>query len=159
MKRTKVWLGLFLIFFSGLAIGVAGSSFLMKEHLKGFARGGPGRMNRFFITKVTRDLDLTEKQRDKIHQIIEQDRDRVRSLSSAFGDSMKTITERQLDQIKVHLDPAQREQVDENVKRFHERLDHLKRERPGKDRRRRDKRPHREHRDSLPKKKNEPGED
>ncbi|MBN1165096.1 MAG: hypothetical protein JXB45_10995 [Candidatus Krumholzibacteriota bacterium] len=132
MKRKKLWLGLFLIFISGMIIGIAGSSILVRRHLKDFVRGGPPRLNRMIILEVTRDLELSEPQSREIERIMEESRPLMDKLVSAFGDSMRTLTTAQIDSIKKVLTEEQRKDVDKKLEEVQQRLSRLKDRHPGK---------------------------
>lgn len=117
-KNTRMWIGFLLIFLFGAAVGISGTTYFVRNHIKGFIEGGPPAVNQRIIFRILHDIDLTESQREKIDEIMLEYRPEVIETSREFGISMREITSRQIESIKEVLTPEQREIMEEKVAEF-----------------------------------------
>jgi Spy/CpxP family protein refolding chaperone len=121
MKRTvKMWISFSLIFLFGAAVGISSTAYFVRSHIKGFMKGGPPEVHTRIIRRAVRDLELDQRQRDRIDEIIRESRPEIKEISLEFGASMREITDRQIEQIKEVLTPEQSEIVEERMNRFRE---------------------------------------
>jgi hypothetical protein len=116
--NSKIWISFILIFLFGAAVGVGGTAFFVRSHIKSFMEGGPPAVNRRIIRKTLRGLELTESQRREVDRIILQYRPEVESSSREFGRTMRELTDLQLERIAEVLNEEQREIFDERIARF-----------------------------------------
>ena len=122
-SRTRIWIGMVLLFISGLAIGFFGAGMTMRKNVRRFVDKGPAHMNERIVRRALRDMDLTDEQRATIEAIVEETTPELRRLSDSFGDSLKSIATAQFDSIKTVLDEDQVEVLEERMKRMRERFD------------------------------------
>lgn len=123
-RKTKIWISFIFVFLLGAALGITGTSYYVKSHIRDFVEGGPPRANRRIIMQVVRDMDLTESQREEIDQIISDYRPEIEALSREFGVSIREITDRQFKEVKEELTPEQRKILEQRVAELKE---HFKR--------------------------------
>ncbi len=141
MKNMRVWSGLLLIFVVGVIIGVLTSTIVIRQHLRGFMKGGPARATHHIALRLIEGLDLTEAQRERIDGIIEETAPGIEKLSAEFFESMKARTDEQISMIREVLDDAQKAEFDRRRLDMEERFKRVRGERgrrrpglPGEDR-------------------------
>lgn len=120
MKNFKIWSGMTLIFFSGAVIGVIISTFIIRNHVIGFMKGGPPKANRWIIMKITCGLDLSVDQQTQIDVILENNRSEIEKLSDDFQKSTEAFFNSQTIQIRKVLTEEQKKEFDERAAEIHE---------------------------------------
>lgn len=105
--KTRIWIGMVLLFLSGIAVGFFGSGLIIRKHVREFVERGPAHMNARVVHHALRGMELTDEQRTEVDMIIEGTMPEINRLSSEFGDSIETVAARQFDSIKALLDEEQ----------------------------------------------------
>jgi len=113
--KTRIWIGMVLLFLSGLAIGFFGSGMIIRKHVREFVERGPAHMNARVVHHALRGMELTDEQRSAVDGIIEETMPEMNRLSSEFGDSIETAAGRQFDSIKALLDEQQVKVLEERM--------------------------------------------
>jgi len=115
--KTRIWIGMVLLFLSGIAVGFFGSGMIIRKHVREFVERGPAHMN---ARVVLRGMELTDEQRTSVDDIIEETMPKMNRLSSEFGDSIETVAARQFDSIKALLDKEQVKVLEERMEEIRE---------------------------------------
>ncbi len=118
--RTRIWIGMVLLFLSGIAVGFFGSGMIIRKHVREFVERGPAHMNARVVHHALRGMDLTDEQRTSVDDIIEKTMPEMDRLSSEFGDSIETVAARQFDSIKALLDKEQVKVLEERMEEIRE---------------------------------------
>jgi hypothetical protein len=101
--KTRIWIGMALLFISGIAVGFFGSGLIIKRHVREFVDRGPAFVNARIVDRLLEDMDITDDQRTEIDSIVERTTPRMKRLATEFGDSMEALVTSQLDSIKTVL--------------------------------------------------------
>ena len=120
--KTRIWIGMVLLFISGIAVGFFGSGLVMRKHVREFVQKGPSHMNARIVGRAIRGMDLTDEQRAKIDAIVEEASPEMRRLSSEFGDSLETLATTQFDNIKALLDEEQAKILEQRMEEIRKRI-------------------------------------
>ncbi len=118
--KTRIWIGMVLLFLSGIAVGFFGSGLIIRKHVKEFIERGPAHMNARVVHHALRGMDLTDEQHTEVDRIIEETMPEMNRLSSEFGDSLETAATRQFDRIKALLDEEQVKVLEERMEEIRE---------------------------------------
>jgi hypothetical protein len=121
--KTRIWIGMVLLFASGIAVGFAGSGLILRRQVREFVARGPEHMNTRIVAHAIRGMELSEDQRAAIDSIVEETTPEMRKLSVEFGDTMETLATRQFDRIKEVLDEEQGEILEKRMERFRKRIE------------------------------------
>ena len=118
--KTRIWIGMVLLFISGIAVGFFGSGIIIKKHVREFVERGPAHMNARVVHHALRGMELTDEQRIAVDDIIEETMPEMNRLSSEFGDSIETLASKQFDNIKILLDEEQVKVLEERMEEIRE---------------------------------------
>ena len=121
--KTRIWIGMVLLFISGLAIGFFGAGMMMRKNVRRFVDKGPSHMNERIVRHALRGIELTGDQRAAIDGIIDETTPELRRISTAFGDALETIARDQFDRIRAVLDDQQVMVLEERMERIQARFD------------------------------------
>jgi hypothetical protein len=138
--KTRIWLGMVLLFLAGAAVGFTTSGLVMRRHFRGIMRGGMRGMNARIIRDITRDLELTGDQRRQIMMIVEETTPVMDQMGKDFRNSMEEVSREQIERIKALLDDEQKRAVDERMEKIRKRIEMMEqgrrkpRHRPRRDR-------------------------
>lgn len=121
-RKTRIWISFVLIFLFGVAVGITGTNIYVRSHIHDFIRGGAPAAHTRVIRRILHDMDLSDAQRDRIEEIMDDSRPEIEELAGNFGDSMREITEELLDRIREVLKPEQREMLDRRIEEFQKRF-------------------------------------
>jgi Spy/CpxP family protein refolding chaperone len=120
--KTRIWIGMALIFISGIAIGFFGAGAMMRKNVRRFMQKGPAHMNARVVRHAIRGMELTDAQRAEIDSIMTETTPELRRLSTSFADSLETVATGQFDRIKAVLDEEQVKVLEERIQRFRDRF-------------------------------------
>ncbi len=118
--KTRIWIGMILLFISGIAVGFFGSGMIIRKHVREFVERGPAHMNARVVHHALRGMDLTNEQRAAVDDIIEETMPELTRLSSEFGDSIETAATRQFDSIKALLNEEQVKVLEDRIEEIRE---------------------------------------
>jgi Spy/CpxP family protein refolding chaperone len=120
MKRWKVWLGVAVIFVSGLVIGSLGTGLVVGLGVKRMVRrvtaGDTSVLTKVVMMKMRRDLRLTREQRRQIRPMVAAAIDRIRRLHDTLRPKIKQEIAKAATEISRHLTPKQRRRLQERLK-------------------------------------------
>ncbi len=102
MNKLKVWMGIVLVFAVGALAGSLATGLYFKHRIGRFAEGRRPPVKALLLKKLSHQLDLTEKQRVEIEEILEElhvklnelRRNRRPELEKAFDHSFGLIQEK-----------------------------------------------------------------
>ena len=120
--KTRIWIGMILLFISGVAVGFFGSGLVIRKHVREFVRKGPAHMNARVVGHAIQGMELTDEQRAKIETIVADATPEMKRLSTEFGDSLETLATAQFDSIKALLDEEQVKVLDQRMEEIRERM-------------------------------------
>ncbi len=127
MAKWKIWVGLLVLFVSGVLIGSIGTRMYVRHQITGvFSRERPAVRN-LFMRRLTRELDLTREQRQEVEQIASRAAEKFHKIHTRHRSEVQTVFDESAEEIKKHLSPAQQERFDEfrtRMKERHERWKH-----------------------------------
>jgi hypothetical protein len=115
MNKTKLTLGVILIFILG---GLAGALSLQLYHRHDL-RGGPPRHASlservdFIMERLADDLDLTADQVSQVRPLVETAEKAVSELRDRIGPEIRRIHDEGFEAIRQKLDPRQQKKLDE----------------------------------------------
>ncbi len=120
MKRWKVWLGVAVIFVSGLAIGSLGTGLVIGLGVKRMVRrvtaGDTSIITRVVMMKMRRDLRLSREQRREIRPVVAAAIDRIRRLHDTLRPKIEREIAKAVTVINRHLTPKQQRRLSDRLK-------------------------------------------
>lgn len=120
--KTRIWIGMVLLFISGIAVGFFGSGLVIRKQVREFVQKGPAHMNSRVVRRAIHGMDLTDEQRAKIDAIVEEATPEMSRLSTEFGDSLETLATVQFDSIKTVLNEDQVKVLEERIIEIRKRM-------------------------------------
>ena len=72
MNKSKIWIGLLVLFLSGVLIGSVGTRIYIRHKISGIFAGERPVIRDLFFRRLTRQLDLTAEQKEEIEQIADR---------------------------------------------------------------------------------------
>lgn len=111
-----MFVGLILVFLLGVAAGSLGDRFLHKQRFE-HMRKDPATRKAFFLKKLSKKLNLTEEQRRTFEPILDQIEKRSREHRMQELSQMKEIIDDGFSQMREHLTPEQKKNLDEMQKK------------------------------------------
>ena len=120
--KTRIWIGMVLLFISGVAVGFFGSGLVIRKHVRDFVQRGPAHMNARVVGHAIRGMELTGEQRAQIEAIVEETAPEMKRMSSEFGDSLETLATAQFERIKAVLDEEQVKVLEKRMEEIRKRM-------------------------------------
>lgn len=119
MKRERLFSVLALVV--AFALGGVAGAFGMRAHVfRGFAdrmHGPPGRARmEFRLEAMTRELDLTSEQRDKIRKVFESHEQERRAMFDRCAPEQRALMDKVDAEIRAVLTPEQQKKHDEMIR-------------------------------------------
>lgn len=115
MNKTKLAIGVFLVFLTGVLVGSLGMGIYLKHQLKRFEPGGPppppDRPD-LILKKLSPELDLTEIQRVELRKILEESEAKVSAIRDQFMPKIEKIADQTFAAMKAKLNPDQQKKLE-----------------------------------------------
>lgn len=111
MGKTKIWIGICLIFFAGTCIGAIGSGLIIRHKLFAILSEGQPAVFRLVSKRLTRKLDLTPEQQVKVNATIQETQQRLAALRNRYQPETRIILGEGLAAIHKELSPPQQEKL------------------------------------------------
>jgi hypothetical protein len=115
MKRWKVWLGVAVIFISGLVIGALGTGLVVgltfKRMVHRVSAGDTSIIARMVMMKMGRHLRLSREQRRQIKPVVAATIGRISQLHYALRPRIEQEVAKALTEIKKYLTPEQQRRL------------------------------------------------
>jgi hypothetical protein len=118
MEKWKIWLGLVVLFLSGVVVGGVGTGLYAKHQISQFFSGQRPVFKRVFVRRLVHGLDLSKDQRQQIDLVGEHAETQFLELRQESRGEVQAILDRAITEMKKHLSPLQRERLDENDERM-----------------------------------------
>jgi len=122
MNKTKIFIGVFLIFLLGVLVGSLGSGIYIKEEMSRFRTEAPSKREQAYLKRLTEKLELTERQQMEIGKILEESRNEMLELKKQYQPQLEAVRNRRINLIQEKLNDTQKEKWEEirrkYVKRF-----------------------------------------
>lgn len=113
MKKWKIWLGLVLVFVSGVAVGSVCSAVLIHDKVLGIARSGPDAISDIATKKLARRLNLDDKQKLAVHEALRDTQFRMMTVAEKSQPEIEQIFNDGQEMIKQVLDERQKAQFEQ----------------------------------------------
>lgn len=125
--KVRAGLVLSVVFLAGIGVGVGGTRFLSHRHAREMAKLSPEvRHGRAMVHMLSRRLDLSHEQREKVRAIVETHRADFERLREGEVERKKPVRERVRGEIREVLTDAQRQKFDEIVEEMESRSLHVR---------------------------------
>jgi len=121
MKRWRLWVGLVMLFVSGVLIGFWGGGYAQKRVVVQRLEVPPGERGKLIMRRMTRWLDLSDEQQREIGRIVSQTQTDLAMEWAQHLPRVWQIREQSTDDIRKLLTPAQREKYDRYLEKQKER--------------------------------------
>ena len=118
MTKLKLYLGIFMVALLGALVGSFVTSLYIKHQVRQVVEGGLPPRKAFFMERLTRELDLNEKQQAEVKEILEQTFRRLLELRRRHRPEVKEILDQGMNQIRTKLDEGQKEKFNRFLERF-----------------------------------------
>lgn len=125
MKRWRLWVGLIVLFVSGVLIGFWGGGYAEKRIIVQRLEAPPEDRDKLIMRRLTRWLDLSEEQQREIAPIVKQAQTDLEAEWAQHLPKVQEIRQESTDEIRKLLTPGQQEKYDRYLERQKER--HLRR--------------------------------
>ncbi len=123
------------LFASGLAIGALGAHMVYSQRIER-PTAPPMPVGPMFERWLTHNLELSERQRDEVREILERSRREAEALRRDFGPRLRAMNTETMEAISEVLTPGQRARLQEFMSRQERRRERFRGEGPPSDRRR-----------------------
>ena len=124
MAKWKIWIGLLVLFASGVLIGSVGTRMYVRHRISGIFSGERLVIRDLFLRRLTHELDLSEEQREAVEQIASRAAENFHKLHGQHRREVEAILDQSASEMKEHLSPEQQEKFDkirERMKAWHKR--------------------------------------
>lgn len=121
MRRLKGWLGVFLIFFFGVIVGVAITGGVIHKKVIELIEGGPDKFVEVIVKRLKDDLKLDDSQQEMLQQIAIDTRIKLRAIRQRTDPEVaQTLADAEV-KVRGILNPEQAAKFDKIVERGRER--------------------------------------
>ena len=117
----KAVCGVVLVFLLGCLSGWIGASLVHYRQTTQFLQGGPEAVAKLLETRMTRNLNLDENQRQKVHQLFMDNLVQRRQLQMQIQPQVQLVNRETFEEINVLLRPDQQKIFRENITLFRQR--------------------------------------
>ncbi|MDD4952064.1 MAG: hypothetical protein PHV85_05905, partial [Desulfovibrionaceae bacterium] len=121
MTRRKAWLGIAVIFLSGIIIG-AGATALVVKHEFLDRPGPPAIMREIMFWRLCRSLDLNQDQERSAREILERLENNARRIHDRVRPELDLALDSAARELKKSLSPDQVRRLDELVDRIKKKM-------------------------------------
>ena len=118
MRRWKIWLGLIVIFISGVLIGGMGDRFYVKNKIARIVKGDPAYVAQLILHELGGDLKLTREEHEKVAPICQAAARDLLTIRREQREQMDKVLERAVCDNKKQLCLEKQQQLEENWERF-----------------------------------------
>ena len=115
MKKWKLVAGIALLFILGALVGSLGTKFFLERQYPRLR--DPKARKAFFMERLSRELDLTQDQRTKIGEIVEQ----IEAKRREYSVQRQAEVDKLIDQMKRDLNDDQQKKLEVMRERFKQR--------------------------------------
>ena len=123
MNKLRVWAGILLVFLLGTLAGSLTTGIYLKHRIERFVKGGRPPIKMVLMKKLSHELDLAERQRVEIEEILDQLQTKLLDLRRKHRPELEKLFDHNFGLIREKLNSEQK-------KRFDEIREELRRRRP-----------------------------
>lgn len=120
MKKLKGCLGVFLIFFFGVIVGVAVTAGVIHEKVQAVVEGGPDKVVGVVVERLNKELKLDGSQQLKLQQIVAETRIRLRQIHEQTQPQVRDALAEAEGKVRAILYTGQMKKFDAIVKQGRE---------------------------------------
>lgn len=113
MKRWRIWLGIWIIFFCGVAVGIVGTGLYIHNRVVSIFHGGPKAFERAVLDALDWHLDLDGEQIDALALIIADTHKEIYLFRKTHHQGLREICTKSLNRVEEVLTPLQQEEFEE----------------------------------------------
>jgi Spy/CpxP family protein refolding chaperone len=113
MKNFKQILCILLIFLLGAASGGLVMHMIYKSHMETFLRGDRKAREEILLDRLTRRLDLDDRQREQVRAIVEQTHAEMNNIRKQYRPQMEAVLEKSRVEMRQILRPGQLEKFEQ----------------------------------------------
>ncbi|MDJ0626399.1 MAG: hypothetical protein QNJ31_08565 [Candidatus Caenarcaniphilales bacterium] len=117
MKRWKVWLGVLIIFFAGLAVGGVGTAIVVRKIVREVITGKARLSKGPFFDKLSRELSLSGAQKKEISLILSNTDEELILLRQQHRPKLIKIYKKTVSKVSSKLNQAQKNKFNKFVKK------------------------------------------
>ncbi len=110
--KIKIIAGVLVVFLLGVITGALGTGHFIKRRFQEFS-SGERPFHKFFMRRLTRELELTDEQKLEVQKILEDSAGEVREFLQNSRIKFDKIMARRTAEIKEILTPDQQKQLDQ----------------------------------------------
>jgi hypothetical protein len=118
MSKWKIWVGLLVLFVSGVLIGTVGTRMYVRHKISHMYTKERPVIRDVFFRRLTRQLDLSEEQRQEIERIASSAAEEFHALRRQHRDEAEAILDEAVKEMRKYLSPEQQEQLERIRKRM-----------------------------------------
>jgi hypothetical protein len=118
MHRWKIWLGLVVIFISGVLIGAIGDRFYVKSKIARIMKGDPAYVAQLILQELGGDLKLTKEEHEKVAPICQAAARDLLTIRREQRDQVDKVLERAVCDNKKQLCLDKQQQLEEHWEKF-----------------------------------------
>ena len=113
MNKLKVWVGIVLVFLVGTLAGSLSTGIYFKHRIERFAKGRRPPIKVVLMKKLSHELDLTERQRVEIEEILDQLQANLLDLRRKRRPELDKLFHNSFGLIREKLNSEQKKRFDE----------------------------------------------
>ncbi|MFH0944741.1 MAG: hypothetical protein V2A76_06045 [Planctomycetota bacterium] len=125
MKTWQVWIGILVIFLSGIVTGVLGVGFFLHQRLNALREEGPSALNGVALRALDWKLDFTDRQWVQAEEVVLETHREFRQFRAEHHLRLRAIVTRALDAMESILNAEQkpawvklRNGIEDHMERF-----------------------------------------
>jgi hypothetical protein len=118
VKDLKLWIGLLALFLSGVCVGGVGTWLIAEQRIIDSLTHERPPFHRAIMRKLSRELDLSENQRERVAKIVCRAQEELSALRESIRPEREEIMQRSRETLKVELSPQQQQKLDELYKKL-----------------------------------------
>jgi hypothetical protein len=118
MSKWKIWVGLLVLFLSGVLIGTVGTRMYVRHKISRMYTKERPVIRDLFFRRLTRQLDLSEEQRQEIERIASHAAEEFHTLRRQHRGEAEAILDEAVSEMRQYLSPEQQEQMERIRKRM-----------------------------------------
>ena len=112
MKTMRAWAAALLIFLSGIVIGGVGGMMIMGHLVRATVHGGPERMEKHVMRRLTHKLDLNPEQREDVANVVRDVIAQAHAPHDEVQPQFQEMLATAVTNLHEHLTPEQRQTLD-----------------------------------------------
>ena len=117
MKKWKIWVGILVIFISGMVVGAVGTAMKVKNVAQRLKTADREFIADHFLNKTSRALKFSPDQRASLRPIVLEMTDELLTLRREIYPKADTIVDAMMAEIRPILDEGQFEELEGHIKK------------------------------------------